>query len=657
MFWIVKSACPNGTILFSFTKKNGVNASTELWTIHAPDSHEVLYSSWKPADNQTETRVECITKTSNLQYELVMTGMWKIPNYLEIQGLYGNRVFKGTYSASYMVSMLTLVDSDTEWHASQSYVDDWSRTIPSDWSEYSPPSPLQRSVYYFCSRFTGMSGMTAYEVQFLYRSGIVAYINGIEVYRDNLPLGMILPQTEATSGYASAEFRGTIRNAFEITCSDCVLAVEIHPLEEETVVFDAWLAVYSSSLPEEQGYPVPYVQVGINSYYYESYRSIADYDIRTGLEFPYHDADYYYVEFSGTTAQVNMWLISTYDPYFGLSRFKFSAKNLFTEEWSPLELSRTLNSQGSITEAVQIGGYSTYNSGLYRFYISEYLSYSFIATEIRPYITYHECDLKYILPEFEQSYKVVNGTETSITPLYWDQVTCLSIPSLPTGLKFDKCSIVGTPTIPQAAKTYSVYVYDEFGTKRKTFSLEIVRKSNVPVGIIVGIFISFCIICILVIVIILMLCPSHRTKVLPIMPTVNQSPAPSELAESVPQRYQNIRLNESSLALKHSDIILQNHHPDDSQHHSTHTRRSNTTLAAPRPPRSATAPPLTINYIGESSSQSTVVYVTEGTEDTHMVEPTPSQSCIVTLPTGDVVDVQTMDRDKRDEVLKNLHII
>ena len=246
MFWIVKSACPNGTILFSFTKKNGVNASTELWTIHAPDSHEVLYSSWIPADNQTETRVECITKTSNLQYELVMTGMWKIPNYLEIQGLYGNRVFKGTYSASYMVSMLTLVDSDTEWHASQSYVDDWSRTIPSDWSEYSPPSPLQRSVYYFCSRFTGMSGMTAYEVQFLYRSGIVAYINGIEVYRDNLPLGMILPQTEATSGYASAEFRGTIRNAFEITCSDCVLAVEIHPLEEETVVFDAWLAVYSS---------------------------------------------------------------------------------------------------------------------------------------------------------------------------------------------------------------------------------------------------------------------------------------------------------------------------------------------------------------------------------------------------------------------------
>ena len=100
MFWIVKSACPNGTILFSFTKKNGVNASTELWTIHAPDSHEVLYSSWIPADNQTETRVECITKTSNLQYELVMTGMWKIPNYLEIQGLYGNRVFKGMMTTS-----------------------------------------------------------------------------------------------------------------------------------------------------------------------------------------------------------------------------------------------------------------------------------------------------------------------------------------------------------------------------------------------------------------------------------------------------------------------------------------------------------------------------------------------------------------------------
>ena len=693
MLWNVKSDCPDGSILFSFTKKSYVDASEELWTIRSPDTHEVLYSSWIPVDNRTETRVECVNKTNNLQYELVMTGMWKAKSNLEIQGSYGNRVFKGTYSESYKISMLTLIDSESEWHVSQQYVNDWSRTIPSDWDILSSPLPLNQPVHYFCSHFTGVTTMTAYEVRFFYMGGIVAYINGIEVYRDNLPLGMILPQTAATSGYSSAEFRGTIRNAYEVSCTECVLAVEIHPLAEEIVEFDAWLAVYESSFPDSKGYPVPHTQVGINSIYDESYLLIADYDTYTGLEFPYRGDDYFYVEFSGSTAQVNMWLISTIDSYNGLGRFKFSAKNLCTDEWSPLESSDYLSSQGYLTQIVQIGGYSTYNSGLYRFYISEYISYSFKASEIRPYVTYNELELVYILPEFEQSYKLVNGSEVSIVPSHWDQVTCLSSPSLPTGLEFDKCSIHGIPTSPQAATTYDIYVYDEFGTKRKTFLLEVVKETTTPVVIKVVIIVAICIICILVIVIIVMVWSQRKAKALSVTSSDKdiemRSTVFSQSTEQPPPMDHSTSHPEPSLppqrhSSHHHKVLPNPELSQPSQHHSSHHKvlpnpelslppqqhhshnhevllQSPVAPSAPlRPPRNKSAPPLVINYSEKTPLQpsSSVTVPTEGVVDDQSVkQPLSQPSCIVALPTGDVVDVQSMASDKRHEVLKDLHII
>ena len=54
---------------------------------------------------------------------------------------------------------------------------------------------------FFRKSFTSITGIAAYELSLYYRFGIVAYVNGEEVYRDNMPNGEIIPTTAATGSY------------------------------------------------------------------------------------------------------------------------------------------------------------------------------------------------------------------------------------------------------------------------------------------------------------------------------------------------------------------------------------------------------------------------------------------------------------------------
>ena len=72
--------------------------------------------------------------------------------------------------------------------------------------------------------------MATFELQLNYRFGVVAYINGAEVYRDNLSDGEPTSSTVATGSYSFYDYHGIIRSANEVTVSS-ILAVEVHPVD------------------------------------------------------------------------------------------------------------------------------------------------------------------------------------------------------------------------------------------------------------------------------------------------------------------------------------------------------------------------------------------------------------------------------------------
>ena len=75
----------------------------------------------------------------------------------------------------------------------------------STWTSVVVPSPTTETsgTQYFRIRFDGKQGLAAYELNLKYRFGVIAYINGNEIYRDNMPAGEVTPTTQATGSYLS----------------------------------------------------------------------------------------------------------------------------------------------------------------------------------------------------------------------------------------------------------------------------------------------------------------------------------------------------------------------------------------------------------------------------------------------------------------------
>ena len=94
-----------------------------------------------------------------------------------------------------------------------------------------------------------------------YRYGIVAYINGVEVYRDNMPEGAVTSSTAATGSYATIDYFSIIRPGVEVSTTNSIVAIEIHftsGASQTTVDFNAFLAIVASSTPDANCFVYPY---------------------------------------------------------------------------------------------------------------------------------------------------------------------------------------------------------------------------------------------------------------------------------------------------------------------------------------------------------------------------------------------------------------
>ena len=90
------------------------------------------------------------------------------------------------------------------------------------------PRSVTTGVQYLRKSFAGITNMAAYELALNYRYGIAAYINGVEVYRDNLPEGTLSSSTLATGSYSTLEYHRILRPGANVASSSSLLAIEIH---------------------------------------------------------------------------------------------------------------------------------------------------------------------------------------------------------------------------------------------------------------------------------------------------------------------------------------------------------------------------------------------------------------------------------------------
>ena len=246
-----------------FIKKCGKSwASEESFKVYSGST--LLYTGSGFANNETRTIERCVTTSTNNQYTVELIDSygdsWYTGAYLAIYGQYGNIVFKNYMVEkrleTFNISLYYGVDKDATWKmTSGSITDGWTDYSFSDstWSDATLGSVTASAsgTQYFRKQFVGLANMAAYNVKLYYKAGVIAYVNGVEVYRDNMPDGPISASSAATGEYPAIDYHGFIRPGTEVAAQQSILAVEVHFFTAQTNVdFNAYLAILASSTSE-----------------------------------------------------------------------------------------------------------------------------------------------------------------------------------------------------------------------------------------------------------------------------------------------------------------------------------------------------------------------------------------------------------------------
>ena len=270
--------CEAGQVYVKVTKKCTSWASEESYKILS--GSQVLVTSSSFANYEQRSDEYCLTASTNNQYTFNMHDSygtagdsWMNGAWASVAGIYGNVVFKGfmieKMDENFALSLYYPIMKTQEWKtfaSTSSIASDWTGLNFGD-SNWTPATmgsaPAMSGTQYFRKTFTGIADMAAYEYDFNYRYGIIAYVNGVEIYRDHMAAGAVTPSSSSSGAFNAYEYHAVIRPSAEVTVGNNVLAVELHfpSSGENAVEFDAFVAALASSIPvteTDKCYVYPY---------------------------------------------------------------------------------------------------------------------------------------------------------------------------------------------------------------------------------------------------------------------------------------------------------------------------------------------------------------------------------------------------------------
>lgn len=394
---------------------------------------------------------------------------WGTGSSLTIEGLYGNVIFKGvvlvdgeiTYP-TYSLVVNYPVTKEADWKFSSTMESNWNQNtfVDSAWSTFNAGTVTQSvsGTQYYRKTFTTFDGLAAYETRFNYRYGIIVYVNGAEVYRDNMAAGEVTSTTPSEGSYSAAEFRGIIRPAADLSgSSDNVLAVEVHFTagHEEVPIFDAWLALYDptstslTSVAATPCYVIPYTTTFTSSGSTDSLTNIYDWT---------KSSKYYYNEISVSPLTLTFQFTNLAVLINGVEMYAPYNYGTLPNQFSISGANQVLSA--SFTEVFSINGMdfasNTYNYATYSFATDAYKVHRFTATGMSNTAGSMEIyELHFAVCNFAPPSSMTfepatinviqNVDSVNTAPTVEGFTNCTSNPALPTGLTLDPdtCTITG----------------------------------------------------------------------------------------------------------------------------------------------------------------------------------------------------------------------
>ena len=309
--------CSSDKVYAKVIKKTLRWASEESFTISAGNAVEFV--SPPLAENEERVMEMCLSITNNHVYTLKMkdsrNDSWSDGAWIAIEDSNEHIIFKNMMTAKSneetLFALYSPISKNGEWKMEFNFQSGWNQFSFDDsaWSSYTHGSTTQQSsgTLYFRKTFAGVTGMAAVDIQFRYAHGILAFINGVEVFRDNLPSGAVSPTTPASGSYTTSDYHGVIRPAAVAEAGEAVLAVELHFTDASSrpVDFDAFLS-YGSGISSDNKCFVSYAEITATSPNYANIAKVFDYTRNSGATALMADLPHtFFVSFGNVVPIVN----------------------------------------------------------------------------------------------------------------------------------------------------------------------------------------------------------------------------------------------------------------------------------------------------------------------------------------------------------------
>lgn len=488
--------CPSNQVYMKLYKKSTSYASEESVKIYSGNT--LLETTPTLVNNAIREIPYCLTGSTNSQYSIKLEDSygdsWSSGSWVMIEGEYGNRVFKNYLTASreetYPLSLYYAIKKTELWKMkSSSVTGTWTEYNynDADWSSVTLGSvDATTGPHYFRKTFTGLANMAAYELRMNYRYGIVAYINGAEIFRDNMPEGVPSSSTTASGSYTTVEYRGFIRPGSEVANAQSVLAVEIHFVdnsESHDVDFDCFMAILASTISDDSCFIYPYDT------------SVSSSGSNTSNAFDFGKFSVMSITSSSLPLDIS-YVFDGPNPYVnGMRVFPYTSSGTAPNNYkwqsavsSTAEYTNVITASGLVyTSNVHMVANGYFNAGLYhahRLHVESSSSGNVNVYEAQPLICSISLPTSIVYePNSYSVYAKFDAVfiQSKITEFSNCQVT----PSLPSGVTMntETCIISGVATTGQAATTYTVTSVMNGNTYTGTFSLEVTSCAGTLVNV------------------------------------------------------------------------------------------------------------------------------------------------------------------------------
>ena len=481
---MLASDCTSDQVYVKMTKKTLSWGQEESFKIYAGSS--VVFTSPVFEVNAERVMQECLPVTQSHMYRIEMSDSagdsWSDGAWLQIQDINDAVVFKtmmtGSREETQNFGLYSPILKSGDWKFSNTMENGWNQYSfgDSQWNEVTLGTSTQETAatIYFRKTFVGVTGMAAILTQFKYTEGIVAYINGAEIFRDNMPAGEISQSTPASGSYSTTDFHGVIRPSYVAESAQSVLAVELHFTDatSRSISFDAYLT-YAGGISEDNNCYASYVPVSASSVDITDVAQAFDYKISMGAAADGDDLPVTMtMTFTGNMIPMaNGFRIWPYImDYYPPSAFSVRGSSSATATtWTPLF---------SVTD-------QTYTPLEWKNYIlfsePEYFkSYQLEVTAVNnDFVFIYEWQFL-ICNMGSQSIQYGNSSYTyyakfsavNLQPKIFGIDSCQSSPELPTGLTLSSsCAITGSAAAPSAMTTYTITASSGSRTATGTVSL------------------------------------------------------------------------------------------------------------------------------------------------------------------------------------------